>query len=271
MSAQELGADFTALDDVCGALPPVALALSGGIDSLTLAAYLRAREHNLVAFHAVSAAVPVESTARARALCEERGIVLEVIDAGEMADPRYLENPADRCFTCKSHLYDAIAGQTDRLVVSGTNADDLGDYRPGLQAAAARGVRHPFADAKLPKSAVRSLARALGLGALSELPAQPCLASRVETGIQIDPRVLMAVGDVERRARVLLGDTATVRCRVRRSGAVLELDERALSLMDERARARLAADTAPLLREAGLEDRLLFERYRMGSAFLRVL
>lgn len=272
MSGPETLRDLHArLADVVGTLPPVALALSGGVDSLTLAACLRAEGVRVTAFHALSAAVPAEATARARALCDERGIPLVLVDAGEMRDPRYLANPADRCFFCKSSLYDAIAQHTDLQIVSGTNLDDLGDYRPGLRAAAARGVRHPFAEAQLTKPDVRVVARGLGLGALAELPAQPCLSSRVETGIAIEPRVLAAIATVERRARALLGEHVTVRCRVRETGVVLELDEAALGALDAVQAAALRAEVEPSLRDADLFEPLAFERYRMGSAFLRVL
>ncbi|MBI1944307.1 MAG: adenine nucleotide alpha hydrolase [Deltaproteobacteria bacterium] len=250
-------------------LPALAVAVSGGVDSLTLlafAAHHRGPQRAVRAFHAASAAVPPEATERTRALAASLGVELVLLDVGELSDARYASNPLDRCYTCKSRLYDGIAAAPHArgaVVVSGTNVEDLGDFRPGLRAAEERAVRHPYVEAGLGKAEVRALARALGLGALAELAAQPCLASRVETGIAIDAALLRAVDDVERRARHLLGQTAAVRCRVRAGRAELEVDQDALSTADLPAlRAAMAgaaleiADVVP---------------YRKGSAFLRVL
>src|SRR6185437_16934761 len=88
-------------------------------------------------------------------------------------------------YFCKSNLYDRIRDLTDAVIVSGAKMDDLGDYRPGLLAAAERTVVHPYVDAGMDKTAVRALARELGLDDVAELPAQPCLSSRIETGIAI--------------------------------------------------------------------------------------
>lgn len=254
------------LAEVFGALPRVAVAVSGGVDSLTLLAFA-ARSHPAVcAFHAQSAAVPPEATRRTRELARSLDIPLVVLDAGELDDAHYRGNPLDRCYTCKSHLYDAIAAtpQSARaVVVTGTNVEDLGDFRPGLRAAEERGVRHPFVEARMDKAAVRDLARALGLGALAELPAQPCLASRVETGVAISAPLLHAIDEVERRARACLGERAVVRCRVRADQAELELDEATLARADLQA-LQVALRGAPLT-VAGVVP------YRKGSAFLRVL
>jgi uncharacterized protein len=234
-------------------------------DSLALMAFAhRHHARDVEAVHAVSPAVPPASTARVRALAQERGWQLRMVDAGETSDDAYLANPVDRCRVCKSHLYDAlgaIASTSQRLVVSGTNLDDLDDYRPGLQAAAARGVRHPFVDAKIDKRGVRALARALDLGDVAELPAQPCLASRVETGIRIDAPMLRMIDDVENAARARLGANVTLRCRVRAQGVVLEIDEHVLARLDDTTRAALLS----------LAPRASLAPYRMGSAFLRVM
>ena len=102
--------------------------------------------------HAVSPAVPPHATARVRAHAERHGWALTVADAGEFDDPRYRANPVDRCYFCKSNLYDRIRSVTEGTVASGTNLDDLGDYRPGLKAAAERGVVHPFVEAGIDKA-----------------------------------------------------------------------------------------------------------------------
>ncbi len=253
------------LTRVLADMPSLVVAVSGGVDSLALMAFAH-REHtrDVEAVHAVSPAVPPASTARVRAIAQERGWKLRIVDAGETSDDEYLANPVDRCRVCKSHLYDAlgvIAVNSKALVVSGTNLDDLDDYRPGLQAAAARGVRHPFVEARIDKRSVRALARELELGDVAELPAQPCLASRVETGIRIDAPMLRMIDDVENAARSILGAHVTVRSRVRAHGMVLEVDEHVLAGLDDTTRAALLS----------LAPRASLAPYRMGSAFLRVL
>jgi uncharacterized protein len=246
----------------------VAVALSGGVDSLTLAAFaLDALKERALLVHAVSPAVPADATARVREFARERGAPLTVLNAGEFADEAYRRNPLNRCYFCKSHLYDAIRSRFDGVVVSGTNFDDLSDYRPGLSAARERGVRHPLAEAGMTKARVRDLARALGLAEFAELPASPCLSSRVETGIRIEAPALALIDAVERELRQALAPR-TVRCRVRHRGLIVELDELSLRglVPEERVvwRERIAARALA----AGLRDAVDFEVYQQGSAFL---
>ena len=130
-------------------------------------------------------------------------------------------------------------------------------------------MRHPYVECGIDKSAVRAIA-APGSGSddLAELPAAPCLSSRVETGITIDPVVLKAVDACERLVRAATG-AATVRCRVRRDAVVVELDESALAALDSPRRADLAGEIGERMTAAGVSRTLRFEPYRMGSAFLR--
>ncbi|MGY2051927.1 adenine nucleotide alpha hydrolase [Methylobacterium sp. JK268] len=258
------------LDAILAELGPVAVAVSGGVDSLTLASVAHAHGAEMV--HAVSPAVPGEATARVRAEAARQGWDLAVIEAGEFSDPAYRRNPVNRCFFCKTNLYGAIRARTGRLIVSGANLDDLGEYRPGLDAAKAHGVRHPFVEAGMAKEAVRALARRLGLGAIAELPAAPCLSSRVETGIAIEPATLGFVHAVERLVGDALGGAPgprrAVRCRVRASGVVVELDPESLSALTADDRVALGlriAGEAPV-DLVGAEIR--FAPYRTGSAFL---
>ena len=153
-------------------------------------------------------------------------------------------------------------------MVSGANTDDLGEYRPGLDAARNRAVRHPYLEAGIDKRTVRALARAFGLGDLSELPAAPCLSSRVETGIAIRPEVLRAIHAVERD---LAGDfpRGTIRCRVRASGVVLELDPATLDALDASRRAAVGRrGGGPASAHCCPSTALTFAPYRNGSAFL---
>ncbi|MDR3538524.1 MAG: hypothetical protein P4L71_18660 [Acetobacteraceae bacterium] len=260
---------LTPLREILAGMDRVAVAVSGGVDSLTLASLAhdvlgeRAAMH-----HATSPAVPPSATQRTRELAAARGWRLEVFDAGEFADPRYRSNPVNRCFFCKINLYGAIAGRTTAQVLSGTNLDDLGEYRPGLDAALEYGVRHPFVEAGVTKAMVRRLAAGMGLGSVAELPAAPCLASRVETGIAIQAPVLAMIDAAERRLRAVL-DPRTVRCRVRAGGVVVELDGDTLARLDPVRADALRTELAGLVAGAGLDAAVSFAPYRTGSAFLR--
>jgi uncharacterized protein len=257
-----------ALESVLSGMGRVAVAVSGGVDSLTLASFAhRLLSADCEMYHAVSPAVPAEATQRTRALAEQEGWALRVIDAGEFESAEYMRNPTNRCFYCKTSLYGAITPQTAAQVVSGTNTDDLGEYRPGLIAAREHGVRHPFVEAGMSKRQVRALARALGLGEVAELPAAPCLSSRIETGIGIEPAMLARVHDTERLIGAAL-DPKTVRCRVRAHGVVIELDEESLAALSAVRREELAGQVHGLFRNGGFAFAVSFEPYRVGSAFL---
>jgi len=250
--------------------PRLTVAVSGGVDSVTLAAFAYRLHQDgegpgvIAMVHAVSPAVPPAATGRLRALALREGWDLTVTGAGEFEDPRYRDNPVNRCYFCKTNLYSRIrtlVGATGSTIASGANLDDLGDYRPGLLAASEHGVVHPYVEAGLDKDAVRALARQLGLDEVAELPAQPCLASRVETGIAIDAADLVFVDLMETRLAALAPTCTALRCRVTRSGIVIELGSGA---GDE---APLAAEAATLCRAYG--RRLVEIRpYRRGAMFV---
>jgi uncharacterized protein len=214
-------------------------------------------------FHAVSPAVPGEATERVRALAEAEGWALTVVDAGEFADPTYRANPVNRCYYCKTNLYGAIRPLTQARILSGANTDDLGEYRPGLDAAREHGVRHPYVEAGASKADVRAIARRLGLGAVAELPAAPCLSSRIETGIGIEAEMLALVHAAERYVGRMLRPR-TVRCRVRASGVVIELDGASIAALADRDRADIHACVARMFDGATVD----IAPYRVGSAFL---
>jgi len=256
---------MTELETILRGMGPVAVAVSGGIDSLTLATVAhRTASDRVTMHHATSPAVPAEATERTQALAAREGWTLDVFDAGEFADPGYRANPVNRCFFCKTNLYGAVAARTTHQIVSGTNTDDLGEYRPGLDAARDHGVRHPFVEAGLDKAAIRHLARALGLGGLADLPSAPCLSSRIETGIRIEAPDLAMVHRAELLVATAL-QPRTVRCRVRAAGIVIELDPGALARMEPDQETALRAGIAGL----GVARPVSFAAYRNGSAFVQ--
>ena len=262
---------IASLERVLAEIGRAAVAVSGGVDSMTLAFVAhRALGDGSTMLHAISSAVPADATERVERYARREGWRLERVDAGELHDARYVANPVNRCYFCKTNLYATIASFAGNgaTIVSGTNTDDLGDFRPGLTAAAEHSVRHPYVECGIDKPAVRAIAARLGLGDLAELPAAPCLSSRVETGIAIEPQVLKAIDACERLVRDATG-AATVRCRVRRDAVVVELDEAALAALEGARRTALAGDVDERMSAAGISRTLRFERYRMGSAFLK--
>ena len=250
-------------------LGPIAVALSGGVDSMTLAVIAgRTVAGNVRMIHASSAAVPGDASERIKRYAKQENWALKIINAGEFDNADYLANPANRCFFCKTSLYSTMASTTDDLLLSGTNLDDLGDYRPGLQAAADHQVQHPYVNVGIDKATVRKLAHYLDLHDLADLPAAPCLSSRVETGIRIEADVLQAIYKAERLLTDAL-NPQTVRCRVRHDCIAVELDKPTLTALSDTQRASVSKDIDQLFAELSIERPLLFQAYTMGSAFLR--
>jgi uncharacterized protein len=183
------------------------VAFSGGVDSSLVAAVAaRALGDRALAVTAVSPAVAAGELEGARRVAAAVGIAHETIATDELAREGYRRNGPDRCYFCKTELYDALAGLARRrgfaALLSGANADDAGDWRPGLRAAAEHGVRHPLLEAGVGKEAVRALARRLGIPS-ADKPATPCLASRVPYGSAVDPEALARIDRAERAVRAL--------------------------------------------------------------------
>lgn len=242
----------------------LAIAVSGGVDSMTLAHFAARETHTrTLMVHALSPAVPARATARVRAHAQAWGWRLIEADAGEFADPRYRANPANRCYFCKSNLYDRIRTLTDAPIASGANLDDLDDWRPGLIAAAERQVVHPFVEAAFPKQAVRALAHEMALEDLAELPAQPCLSSRIETAITVDPDDLAFIDAAEQAVQAFLPEDATVRCRITRGGVALQLGT------PDRAQRQQAASIVGAMCARTGRHFVGVGAYVRGSAFLR--
>jgi pyridinium-3,5-biscarboxylic acid mononucleotide sulfurtransferase len=245
---------------------PLAIAVSGGVDSMTLAYLAHRHDPNAtIMIHAVSPAVPERATQRVRHYAERYGWQLTLTGTGEFDDPRYRTNPLDRCYFCKTNLYDRIRVLTTATIASGANLDDLGDFRPGLAAAREAAVIHPYVQASISKNMVRAIAHLNDLTDLAELPAQPCLASRVETGIAISAEDLAFVDLVEQSLGPLFPGASALRCRITHAGVAIEVDDV--------VSPNPAAATA-LVEKLCLESGRQFvglRPYRKGAAFLRPL
>jgi pyridinium-3,5-biscarboxylic acid mononucleotide sulfurtransferase len=183
------------------------VAFSGGTDSgLVAAVAVGALGDRALAVTAVSPSLPPGELAEARAVAREIGIRHRSVRTHEVEKEAYLANGLDRCFHCKSELYGVLARVAEDeglpALVSGTNIDDLGDYRPGLRAARDRAVRHPLVEAGMTKADVREAARALGLPTWDK-PASACLSSRIAFGVRITVEELSRVGRAERALKEL--------------------------------------------------------------------
>lgn len=194
---------------------------SGGVDSSLLARVATdVLGRDALAVTAVSPSLGADERRRARAFAREHGIAQLEVGTDEMDRAAYVANGADRCFHCKSALFDALdplAGMLRARTALGTNLDDLGDHRPGQRAAADRGARFPLVEAGLDKAAVRAVSDELGLSTAGR-PAAPCLASRVAYGEPVTPELLARIEAAERAVRA--EGFADVRVRAHGDGTV---------------------------------------------------
>lgn len=191
-------ADLAVLREHLRGLGRVLLGYSGGVDS-SLLAVVGARAlgpERFLAVMGLSPSYPEVQRATARELAAAHQVPVLEIATDELRDPRYVANTPDRCYFCKSELWTRLLGvATERgldTVIDGTNADDLGEHRPGLRAADERGIRSPLAELGWTKADVRTAARALHLP-IWDAPAAPCLSSRVRYGLGVTPERLRQV------------------------------------------------------------------------------
>jgi len=220
-------------------LDRVAVAFSGGADSAFLAwmAHDTLGADRVLAVTAVSPSLAAEEADDCAALAQEWGLRWSPVNTAELDRPAYVANGTDRCFHCKAELMDVVAplaAAEGATVVLGVNVDDLGDHRPGQQAAGQRGAVFPLVDAGFTKAAVRAASREMGLRTWDK-PAAACLASRIPYGTPVTLSTLDAVG----RAEAALHRLGFRQVRVRHHGEVarveLELDDlpRAVARRDE--------------------------------------
>jgi pyridinium-3,5-biscarboxylic acid mononucleotide sulfurtransferase len=187
--------------------PTVVVAFSGGVDSSLLAhaALAVLGPDRVLAVTARSQSLASGELEHCRDLAAAWGLPWTSVDTAELDDERYVANAGDRCFWCKSALMDAVtplAQQRGATVVLGVNVDDLGDHRPGQEAARQRGARFPLVEAGLTKADVRHLARHRDL-AVWDRPAMPCLASRVPYGTAVTVGILSRLDRAEAALRHL--------------------------------------------------------------------
>ena len=204
------------------------IAYSGGVDSTLVASIAYDLLGNrALAVTAMSPSLLPEELEDAKIQAATIGIRHQVVETNEMENPNYTSNPINRCYFCKSELHDTLKPLANKLgypyVIDGVNADDLHDYRPGIQAAKERGARSPLAEVGVSKPEVRQISQHLGLSWWDK-PAQPCLSSRFPYGEEITVTKLQRVGRAEIHLRKLgwnnlrvrsEGDTARIRITTR--------------------------------------------------------
>ena len=183
------------------------VAFSGGVDSSLVAAIAaRALGDRALAVTAVSPARATGELDGARAVAAAVGIAHETITTDELSRAGYVKNDGDRCYHCKSELYESLAKMAQArgyaALLSGANADDLGDWRPGLRAAGEHGVAHPLLEAGATKQQVRAMATDLRIPSAHK-PASPCLASRLPYGTAVTPEALRRIDRAEQAVRAL--------------------------------------------------------------------
>jgi len=238
-------------------LGSVLVCYSGGVDSAFVLAVAHAElGERAVGMTAVSPSLPDLEREEACSIARAMGADHRLVDSSEIDDPAYVANNADRCFHCKSELYRvAVAKRREwqfEHILNGTNVDDLGDYRPGLEAAAQAGVLSPLVELGFSKADVREGALALGLG-IWDKPASACLSSRIPYGTSVTRERLAQIGGLERVLRAELGFRQV---RVRYHDAV--------------ARVEVELGELPRAFEAGVRERIVDAGLAHGFKFVTV-
>ena len=242
------------------------VAFSGGVDStLVLALAHDVLGEKALAVTAQSASMPDREMKACHQLAKEIGVKHLVVKTEEMSNPNYRANPANRCYHCKTELYSSlkkVAQQENILnILNGTNTDDLGDYRPGLDSAREQGVRSPLVEAEFNKQEVRELSRMMGLSIWNK-PAMACLSSRIPYGQPVTPEKLAMI----EQAEDLLLSLGFTQVRVRHLGTLarIELDKNEIPRYQNDKSVQKAVEEK--LKALGFNNVVLDpEGYRMGN------
>ena len=214
----------------------VMVALSGGVDSAVVAyAAFQALGNSAIAVTADYKTLSQEELLSAKQICSEIGIEQIILDYSELENEDFVKNDSNRCFHCRielgDHLIKLAKTRSVEIIVDGTNLDDLGDYRPGIQALKENGIRSPLVETKFFKSEIRDIAKSVGLS-VHDRPANSCLASRIPWGQRVT---------AERLTRIELGETIVkqitnlkqVRVRDIQGCAKIEVNKEKISIFDE--------------------------------------
>jgi uncharacterized protein len=253
------------LEALVSTFPSVLIGYSGGVDSALLAVVARRvlGRDRAVAAMGVSASYPAAQRTQAIEIARRFDLHHVEVVTDELSDPNYIANAPSRCYFCKRELWGkltALAAERGIAVVAdGTNADDLGEHRPGLRAAAELSIRSPLAEAGYTKAQVREEARALDLP-IWDAPAAPCLSSRVMYGLSVTPQRLDQVEQGEEFLRSL-GVEGDLRLRHRGEEARIEVAPSQFG----RIRANREPVAARLLALGFARVTLDLQGYRRGS------
>ena len=214
----------------------VMIALSGGVDSAVVAyAAFQALGNSAIAVTADYKTLSEEELLSAKQVCSEIGIEQILLDYSELENEEFVKNDSKRCFHCRmelgEHLIELAKKHDVKIIVDGTNLDDLGDYRPGIQALRENGIRSPLVETKFLKSQIRDIAKSVRLS-VYDRPSNSCLASRIPWGQRVTAEKLTRIEFGETLVKQLT-NLKQVRVRDFDGLAKIEVDKKMISIFDE--------------------------------------